>query len=87
LSSTTLFLQKNYLVFEAIHGRSTLYKLNLEQDFNLIIINLNLPGINGLKFIKIQSKNDDIKNRSTIMCTTDASRGHERSGKKRILKI
>ena len=79
-SSTTRRMLKNIIektlvgnVYEADCGNAGLKKLTL-MDVNLILLDWNMPEMDGLtvlKNIRSNSKNDKIK---VVMCTTEATK-------------
>ena len=86
-SETTRMNIKNILgegfsTIEAENGAVGLEKLEENKDIDLIILDVNMPEINGMEFIEIQAKKEDIKNIPTMMCTTEASRTMKELAKK-----
>ena len=59
---------------QASNGAEALEILRQDQSYSLIIMDINMPELNGMEFIKIQSETENIKNIPTMMCTTEASR-------------
>lgn len=66
-------LGDNYISIDAVHGSHALDILGDNDDIDLIVLDVNMPEMNGMEFIKIQSEKDEIKNIPTMMCTTEAS--------------
>jgi len=66
-------LGKEYITKEAENGFKALEVLDKENDFDLIILDLNMPKLDGLGFIKIQAEKEIIKKIPIIMCTTETS--------------
>ena len=67
-------LGENYDTVQATNGAEALEILRSNQDYSLIIMDINMPELNGMEFIKIQSETEEIKKIPTMMCTTEASR-------------
>ena len=59
---------------QASNGAEALEILRQDQSYSLIIMDINMPELNGMEFIKIQSETEIIKQIPTMMCTTEASR-------------
>ena len=59
---------------QASNGAEALEILRQDQSYSLIIMDINMPELNGMEFIKIQSETENIKHIPTMMCTTEASR-------------
>jgi len=66
-------LGDNYTLIDAVHGSHALDVLGANKDIDLIVLDVNMPEMNGLEFIKIQSEKEEIKHIPTMMCTTEAS--------------
>ena len=56
---------------EAENGLNAIFKLETIQDFDLLILDYNMPGLSGLEVIDEISKKDHIKNVNTVMLTTE----------------
>lgn len=67
-------LGEDYDTVQATNGAEALEILRSNQDYSLIIMDINMPELNGMEFIKIQSEMEEIKQIPTMMCTTEASR-------------
>ena len=64
---------------EAENGLNAIFKLENIKDFDLLIIDYNMPGLSGEEVIEEISKKDHIKKLNTIMLTTETDREkHER---------
>ena len=69
----SMFLEEDYIVVEAENGQHAFDLLKENQDFDLIIMDVNMPEIGGMEFIEFQSKEENLKSIPTMMCTTEAS--------------
>ena len=76
------FLGEEFDTVQAGNGAEALEELKNNQDYSLIIMDINMPELNGMEFIKIQSETEEIKNIPTMMCTTEASRPMKEKAKK-----
>ncbi|MCB0356950.1 MAG: response regulator [Bdellovibrionales bacterium] len=54
-------------------------KLNTEEEkgtpFNLILSDLNMPGLSGLDFLKMVRETDQFKSRPFLLITTESEKG------------
>ena len=67
------FLNEDFCSVEAENGAVALEVLEKDHSFDLIILDINMPEIDGMTFIKIQKDNEKINKIPTILCTTEAS--------------
>ncbi len=61
-------------VFEALNGKEALEHLENNNDIKLILLDVNMPIMNGMEFLEIirsQNKYDDVR---VIMQTTETSK-------------
>ena len=72
-------LGESFETEEAENGLNAIFKLENINDFDLLIIDYNMPGLSGEEVIEEISKKDHIKSLDTIMLTTETDREkHER---------
>ena len=67
------FLGGDYITREAENGMVALDILNEDDSFDLIILDINMPELDGMGFIHRQAEDEKVKKIPTIMCTTEAS--------------
>ncbi|MEC7181609.1 MAG: response regulator [Bdellovibrionota bacterium] len=67
-----LLTEMKHQVVEAEDGQIALEILDNEQNFDLIMCDVNMPNVNGMEFIEQQSAREGIKSIPTIMCTTES---------------
>ena len=67
------FLGGDYVVEEAENGQVALDILSEDNNFDLIILDINMPELDGMGFIHLQAENERVKKIPTILCTTEAS--------------
>jgi two-component system, chemotaxis family, chemotaxis protein CheY len=62
-------------VFEAGNGLEALAVLN-ERKVNLVLCDINMPGMDGLEFVKQLPGVENAKGVPVVMITTEGSEGH-----------
>lgn len=62
-------------VFEAGNGLEALAVLN-ERKVNLVLCDINMPGMDGLEFVKQLPGLENAKGVPVVMITTEGSEGH-----------
>jgi two-component system, chemotaxis family, chemotaxis protein CheY len=62
-------------VFEAANGLEALAVLN-ERKVNLVLCDINMPGMDGLEFVKQLPGVENAKGVPVVMITTEGSEGH-----------
>ena len=67
-------LGEDFETEEAENGLNAIFKLENIPNFDLLIIDYNMPGLSGQEVIEEISRKDHIKNVNTIMLTTETSR-------------
>jgi CheY-like chemotaxis protein len=75
-------LGEDFTTVEAGNGAIGLERLEEHKDIDLIVLDVNMPEVNGMEFIKIQSEREDINKIPTMMCTTEASKAMKEEAKK-----
>ncbi len=80
-SSTMRRIQKNQLtnlglknVFEAENGEDALTKLNEHMPIDVVLLDWNMPIMDGLTFLKRMRENATYKNVKVIMCTSESEK-------------
>ncbi len=69
--------QRNCEIREAKNGREGLAVLGQEKDWSFILLDWNMPEMNGLEFIKNVRNNPSLKDVPIIMVTTETSDEHK----------
>ena len=59
---------------EAENGLNAIFKLESTNDFDLLILDYNMPGLSGFEVIEEISKKNHIKNVNTVILTTETNR-------------
>ena len=59
---------------EAENGLNAIFKLETTNDFDLLILDYNMPGLSGFEVIEEISKKNHIKNVNTVILTTETNR-------------
>ena len=67
------FLEEKYELAFAENGQECLDKLEEEKDIDLLILDVNMPVMDGLKTVHEIGKSESIKNIQTVMLTTETS--------------
>lgn len=71
LNRTISKLQLNHNIIEANHGEAALKILEEKDELpDIILLDLNMPKINGIEFLNILKKDDVLKYIPTIILTT-----------------
>lgn len=66
-----------YEVLEAENGHEAFYVLGEHcKTIELILLDWNMPGMNGLEVLKIMKKNEDWRHIPVVMVTTEGERSH-----------
>lgn len=74
LNRAMLSLNMNHEVTEAINGEDALELLLKEKYYpDIILLDLNMPKINGIEFLEILKNNESIKFIPTIILTTSSN--------------
>ena len=74
LNRAMLSLNMNHEVTEAINGEEALELLLNEKYYpDIILLDLNMPKINGIEFLEILKNNESIKFIPTIILTTSSN--------------
>ena len=64
-------LQLNHKIIEATDGEEALTILRVKEVIpNIILLDLNMPNLNGIEFLKILKSDDKLKKIPTIIFTT-----------------
>ena len=67
------YLGGNYEIVEAADGLDALNKLQEIKDLDLLILDVNMPELDGIERVQEMAKRDDIKKVWTIMLTTETN--------------
>ncbi len=59
-------------VFESEDGLDALEVLKEQSEIDMILLDINMPAMNGIEFAKEQSKNENICRIPTILVTTES---------------
>lgn len=71
MKRTISLLQLNHTINEAKNGEEALQFLEDKSNIpDIILLDLNMPKISGIEFLKILKANDDLKHIPTIILTT-----------------
>jgi len=71
LNRTISKLQLNHTIIEANNGDDALKILNQNEGLpDIILLDLNMPKINGIEFLSILKKDEKLKHIPTIILTT-----------------
>ena len=71
LNRTISTLKLDHTIIEANNGEVALQKLEQKDNLpDIILLDLNMPKINGIEFLKILKKDDVLKYIPTIILTT-----------------
>ncbi|EDP71246.1 response regulator receiver domain protein (CheY-like) [Flavobacteriales bacterium ALC-1] len=75
LNRATSSLQLNHKIVEANNGEEALKLLEEKDNLpDIILLDLNMPKINGIDFLKILKENERLKYIPTIILTTSNNR-------------
>ena len=72
-SSLQRYFQVNYEVTLAENGQECIHILEKNQDYDLLILDVNMPIMDGMEAVHNIAKNENIKEIKTIMLTTEAN--------------
>ena len=67
------FLGDEYVSEEAENGVVAMELLSEDNNFDLIVLDINMPELDGMSFVQLQAENERINKIPTILCTTEAS--------------
>lgn len=74
MKRTISLLKLNHTINEAKNGEDALEFLKDRSKIpDIILLDLNMPKINGIEFLKILKANDDLKHIPTIILTTSSN--------------
>lgn len=74
MKRTISLLKLNHTINEAKNGEDALEFLKDRSKIpDIILLDLNMPKINGIEFLKIIKANDDLKHIPTIILTTSSN--------------
>ena len=62
----------DHSIVEAVDGYDALEKLKEKDSFDLILLDVNMPEMNGMEFIKEQCSHEAYCAIPTVMCTTES---------------
>lgn len=68
-----LLTKDNHHVFEAENGEVALEILKKNKDIELVLTDLHMPEMDGLQMSSLILANQDLKNVSIVMLTTEAT--------------
>lgn len=63
-----------YELLEASDGEEAISILKKEDDIKLILLDWNMPGMNGYEFLKLAKSNNLFKNIPIMMVTTESEK-------------
>ena len=71
MKRTVSLLKLNHTIQEAKNGEEALQVLENKANIpDIILLDLNMPKINGIEFLRILKANDELKHIPTIILTT-----------------
>ncbi len=74
MKRTISLLKLKHTLQEAKNGEDALHLLEDKSNIpDIILLDLNMPKINGIEFLKIIKANDDLKHIPTIILTTSSN--------------
>ncbi len=74
MKRTISLLKLNHIIHEVKNGEDALEFLKDRSKIpDIILLDLNMPKINGIEFLKIIKANDDLKHIPTIILTTSSN--------------
>lgn len=73
LISFSLKRIKNAVIIEAVDGLDALKKLAGPEKFDLILTDINMPVMDGLKLVSLVRQNAQLKNIPIIIITTEGA--------------
>ncbi len=68
------FESQGHEVFEAENGVAALSVLRSEEDIQLVVLDWNMPMMNGLECLKEIRADPNVKGVKVIMCTTESEK-------------
>lgn len=72
----SILIEMNIQTFEAKDGEEALDLLQVMSGFDLIVLDINMPNMNGLQTLRRLKTNKDFKNIPVIMCTNCNTKEH-----------
>lgn len=74
MKRTLSLLELNHTLQEAKNGEEALQLLENQNNIpDIILLDLNMPKINGIEFLRILKANDELKHIPTIILTTSSN--------------
>ena len=74
MKRTISFLNLKHTIYEAKNGEEALSFLEDRTNMpDIILLDLNMPKINGIEFLKILKRDEDLKHIPTIILTTSSN--------------
>jgi CheY-like chemotaxis protein len=74
MKRTISLLKLKHTIHEAKNGEEALQFLEDRSNIpDIILLDLNMPKINGIEFLRIMKANDDLKHIPTIILTTSSN--------------
>jgi CheY-like chemotaxis protein len=74
MNRTISLLKLNHTIYETKNGEEALKFLENKQNIpDIILLDLNMPKISGLEFLKIIKADDNLKHIPTIILTTSSN--------------
>ena len=74
MKRTISLLELDHQLYEAKNGEEALQHLeNRDQMPDIILLDLNMPKINGIEFLKILKADEDLKHIPTVILTTSSN--------------
>lgn len=71
--TVTNYLGGDFEIVEAVDGLDAISKLREIKDIDLLILDVNMPEMDGIEVVQEIAKRDEIKKVWTIMLTTETS--------------
>jgi len=72
VSLRTVLESAGFIIIESEDGLDALDLLKRETNVDMILLDINMPAMNGLEFAREQSKNESICKIPTILVTTES---------------
>jgi two-component system chemotaxis response regulator CheY len=69
-----ILTRAGYTVLEAAHGGEALQRLEQHADVSLVVLDVNMPGMNGLDVLERIQLEHGARNVPVLMLTTEAER-------------
>jgi len=73
-------LKEDYRLLVATNGEKALRQLEVHDDINLVLLDVNMPGISGIQVLDIIKKNPEWQNIPIIFVTAMDQEGDEADG-------